>query len=214
MDVLAPVQRSFAECLRTAAWLAVLAVLAVMPLLYSGRAIPAREAATGVADPTPEAAEVPAAPVEEAVDPASRALVDYLSRRYHVDRAATGHLVSAARDAGWEVGLDPLVILAVIAIESRFNPIAESVAGAKGLMQIIPRMHQDKLRELGGAQVLLDPVANIRAGARILREFIDREGSLEAGLQFYNGASADPTARYSQKVLAEMARLRQTLSDG
>jgi soluble lytic murein transglycosylase-like protein len=148
---------------------------------------------------------------DEADNPKYRALVSYLSRRYRVAPDATQQLVSAAYGAGQEVGLDPLLILAVMAIESRFNPIAESLVGAKGLMQVIPKHHQDKLLEHGGEEAVLDPETNIFVGARILKEYIRRTGSLEAGLQFYNGSLSDPSSQYAQKVIAERERLQQAV---
>jgi hypothetical protein len=138
-----------------------------------------------------------------------RALASYLSRRYRIAPDVTEVFVGAAREAGREVGLDPLLILAVMAVESRFNPVAESLVGAKGLMQVVPRHHLDKLMEHGGADAVLDPVTNIALGAQILKEYIRRTGSLEAGLQFYNGALADPSSQYAQKVLAEREKLQQ-----
>lgn len=139
-----------------------------------------------------------------------RALATYLSRRYRIASTATEQLVGAAYDAGEQVDLDPLLILAVMAIESRFNPIAESGMGAKGLMQVIPKHHQDKLGGHGDGAVL-DPVTNILLGARILKEYIHRTGSLEAGLQFYNGALSDASSQYAQKVMAEKERLQEAL---
>jgi soluble lytic murein transglycosylase-like protein len=120
-------------------------------------------------------------------------------------------MVEAADRAAREVGLDPLLVLAVISIESRFNPIAESAMGAKGLMQIIPKYHRAKLQALGGEQAVLDPESNIMVGARILQEYVRRTGTLEAGLQFYNGAFWDGSAQYAQKVMAERARLEQVV---
>jgi Transglycosylase SLT domain len=149
--------------------------------------------------------------VDDADNPKYRALVSYLSRRYRVAPDATQQLVSVAYGAGQEVGLDPLLILAVMAIESRFNPIAESLVGAKGLMQVIPKHHQDKLMERGGEEAVLDPETNIFVGARILKDYIRRTGSLEAGLQFYNGSLADPSSQYAQKVIAEKERLQQAV---
>lgn len=140
-----------------------------------------------------------------------QALVNYLSRRYRIAPGVTEQFVGAAYDAGQQVGLDPLLILAVMAVESRFNPIAESVMGAKGLMQVIPKHHLDKLLEHGGEGAVLDPLINIPVGARILKEYIRRTGSLEAGLQFYNGALADPTSRYALKVIAEKERIQQAV---
>jgi len=144
-------------------------------------------------------------------NPKYRAIANYLSRRYRVASDATEQLVSGAFDAGQQVGVDPLLILAVMAIESKFNPIAESVMGAKGLMQVIPRHHQDKLMEHGGADSVLDPMTNILVGARILKEYIRRAGSVEAGLQLYSGGLSDVSGQYSQKVMSEMDRLRQTI---
>jgi hypothetical protein len=144
-------------------------------------------------------------------DSRHRALATFLSKRYRVAQAATQHLVGVAFDVGEQVGLDPLLILAVMAVESRLNPIAESEFGAKGLMQVIPKYHQDKVEALGGEDTVLDPFTNVMLGARILKEYIRRTGNLESGLQFYNGALADTSSEYAQKVIAEQQRLRQAL---
>lgn len=147
----------------------------------------------------------------EALAPALTArevrLARYLSRRYVVNLAASEQVVQAAYAAADQVGLDPLLLLAVAAVESSFNPLAESVMGAKGLMQIIPKWHREKLQVVGGDEALFDPEANILLGARILKEYVHRTGTLEAGLQFYNGAFFDSTAQYARKVLTERARL-------
>jgi len=147
-------------------------------------------------------------PVAGPSDPRHRALVGYLSQRYRIAPDATEELVGAAHLASRQVGVDPLLVLAVIAVESRFNPIAESLVGAKGLMQIRPEYHEDKLQEHGGRGAVLDPTTNILVGARILKQYIRRAGSLKAGLQRYNGALSDATGQYAEKVLAEKERLR------
>lgn len=140
-----------------------------------------------------------------------RALAVYLSRRYRVAQEATAQLVGAAHEAGNRTGVDPLLILAVMAVESRFNPIAESVMGAKGLMQVIPRFHLDKLDALGGEDSVFDPMTNILVGARILKDAVRRGGGLMPGLQLYNGAFADDSQQYAQKVMAEKERMQQML---
>jgi soluble lytic murein transglycosylase-like protein len=147
----------------------------------------------------------------ESLDAAQQVLVSHLARRYSIASEVTERLVMAAYRAAGEVGLDPLLVLAVISIESRFNPIAESVMGAKGLMQIIPKYHLDKLRAAGGEDAVFDPESNIHVGARILQEYVHRTGTLEAGLQYYNGAWRDNSAQYAQKVMAERARLVEVL---
>ena len=147
----------------------------------------------------------------EPENPKYRVIANYLSRKYKVASDATEQLVSGAFDAGQQVGVDPLLILAVMAVESRFNPIAESVRGAKGLMQVIPRFHQDKLGEHGGADSVLHPMTNILVGASILKEYTRRAGSIEVGLRLYSGGLSDTSGKYSRKVMAEMDRLRQTI---
>lgn len=153
------------------------------------------------------------APVEVADKPAFLALARYLSHRYRIATESAHSVVNAAYDAGDRFGLDPLLLLAVMAIESRFNPVAQSVMGAKGLMQIMPKQHRDKLLTYGGENAVLDPTVNIRLGAQILKEYIDRGGSLKAGLRSYNGAQSDAASLYTRKVIAERARLQGVLRE-
>jgi hypothetical protein len=164
--------------------------------------------------PVPEGiACVPEAigPVADPLDPEQRALAIHLARHFQVDSEGTGLAVFAAYRAARQVALDPLLVLAMISVESSFNPLAESGMGAKGLMQIIPRFHLAKLEAHGGADAVLDPESNIAVGARILQEYVYRTGSLEAGLQQYNCASRDESGQYTLKVLAERSRLERVL---
>ncbi|MGP1678725.1 MAG: transglycosylase SLT domain-containing protein [Burkholderiales bacterium] len=151
---------------------------------------------------------VPAANTD---NPEYRALAVYLARRYKVAQEATEQLVGAAHEAGSRTGVDPLLILAVMAVESSFNPIAESVMGAKGLMQVMPKYHQDKLNAHGGEDAVFDPMTNIMVGARILKDAVRRGGGLMPGLQLYNGAFGDERQQYAQKVMAVKERLQQML---
>lgn len=163
----------------------------------------------------PDRTEMPALSVHSVetplVDRRVQTLANYLARRYRVASEPVEELVHAAFAAGRLTRLDPLLILAVIAIESRFNPIAESDYGARGLMQVVPRFHLEKLALHGGTATLLEPHTNVLVGAQILDEYIERAGSLEAGLQLYNGALEDPARAYAQRVLAERERLTQVL---
>ncbi|WP_153109194.1 transglycosylase SLT domain-containing protein [Propionivibrio limicola] len=134
--------------------------------------------------------------------------LDYVKRRYRVSPEAMMPVFEAVQTIGKERQIDPLLIVAIIAIESRFNPFAESSMGARGLMQIIPRFHLDKLPEGESEQGLLDPVLNVKVGVHILEEAIRRRGGLVPGLQSYSGSS-DASGSYASKVLAEKARLEQ-----
>jgi soluble lytic murein transglycosylase-like protein len=136
-----------------------------------------------------------------------RAVAEFIAKRYRVADDAIGSFVATAYRAGDEHRVDPLLILAVMAIESRYNPVAESVMGARGLMQIIPRYHLEKLEPHGGEPVLLNPEVNIQVGAQILREYQRRFADTETALQMYAGALDEPTSRYANKVFAEKALL-------
>jgi hypothetical protein len=151
-------------------------------------------------------------PEVPAVNSRHRALSEFLAKRYKVSQAVTLDLVNIAHTAGHQLGLDPLLIIAVIAVESRFNPIAESVAGAKGLMQVIPKYHVEKFREFGGEQyAVFDPETNILVGSRILKEYLSRTGHLDSALQMYAGALNDEEDTYTGKVMTEKERLQQVL---
>ena len=186
-----------------------------LPLSDAGSVlVQPRHAASVTAAATASAATLAASqpPSAEAENTRLRALSEFLARRYKVSQAVTLDLVTIAHTAGQEMGLDPLLIIAVMAVESRFNPIAESVAGAKGLMQIIPKYHVDKFREFGGEQyAVFDPETNIIVGAQILKEYLSRTGNLDSALQMYNGALSDLEDRYTGKVMTEKERLQQVL---
>lgn len=132
----------------------------------------------------------------------------YIARRYRVAQEPVGELVKAAFDTGREVGLDPLLLLAVMAIESGFNPYAESGVGAQGLMQVMSKVHSDKFQYFGGQRAALDPLANIKVGALVLKDCIARGGSLPGGLRLYVGSTSQDDGGYGAKVMAERGRLR------
>lgn len=150
-------------------------------------------------------------PATETLSAQMRGAMDYVSRRYRVAPDALEPIFATAQSAGRQLHLDPLLIIAVIGIESRFNPFSESVVGAKGLMQVMPRFHLDKLPEDADQAAFLNPVINVQVGARVLKESIRRNGGLENGLQQFGGAISDPERRYSSKVLAEKQRLEQAV---
>ena len=192
--------------------LAVLAVFFVLPqqreaLLNHLYPIGALNLGTDAFVSTIATGAIQASLSESPAEREQRAVTEFISKRYRVSDQAVGSFVSAAYRAGAQYSVDPLLILAVMAIESRYNPVAESTMGAKGLMQIIPKHHLEKLLDHGGEQALLDPEVNIAVGAQILREYSRRFGDVEAALQMYAGAFDEPTSQYASKVLAEKARL-------
>ena len=190
-------------------------ILAVAMVAAPAPVHPAHEApASSLVDPaaSPPKAETLTHTRIAAPEIVSRAdlLAGVVARRYRVAQGAAVGVVTAAFREGQRHGLDPTLILAVIAVESRFNPIAQSEQGAVGLMQIVPRFHMEKIAAFGVPSILL-PEANIAIGALILKDAIRRGGSDAAGLQLYNGAFDDETRAYANRVLTERRRLEEAL---
>lgn len=150
-----------------------------------------------------------------AADPAAlnrqqAAVAYWIARRYSVAPEPISRLVQEAWEVGQRARLDPTLVLAVMAIESGFNPFAQSHVGAQGLMQVMTRIHHDKYQVFGGMNAAFDPVTNLRVGVQVLKDCIARAGSLEGGLKYYVGAANLPyDGGYSAKVLAEASYLRK-----
>lgn len=141
--------------------------------------------------------------------PKQQAAVAYwLSKKYHVAPEPVSALVAEAYQIGARTKLDPTLILAVVAIESGFNPFAQSPVGAQGLMQVMTKVHSDKYQNFGGMMAAFDPVTNLRVGVKVLQDCIARAGSIQGGLKYYVGAAnIQDDGGYASKVLAERARL-------
>ena len=174
----------------------------------------ARQQAVAVPDAEPDLGEPDAIQRATASDPrdlsrAQASVALWLSRRYHVAPEPVSRLVQEAWNVGALVDLDPTLILAVMAVESSFNPFAESPVGAQGLMQVMTKVHDDKYEAFGGSHAAFDPVTNLRVGVQVLKECIARSGGLEAGLRAYVGAAnSGEDGGYAAKVLAQQSILR------
>lgn len=132
----------------------------------------------------------------------------WLSRKYRVAPEPLGALVAEAFELGKKIKLDPSLLLAVMAVESSFNPFAQSSVGAQGLMQVMTRVHTDKYAGFGGKLAAFDPVTNLRVGAQVLSEYVRLSGSIEGGLRLYVGAVSSDGTDYIDKVLAETQRIQ------
>jgi len=171
-----------------------------------------RELATGnllaaVAEPDAvsraTAADIADLPREQAT------LATWISRRYKVAPEPVGALVQEAWSVSKRAGLDPTLILAIMAVESSFNPFAQSSVGAQGLMQVMTSVHNDKYTAFGGSHAAFDPIANLRVGVQVLKECIARAGNVQEGLRYYVGAALlDSDGGYAARVMAEQAHMR------
>ena len=134
----------------------------------------------------------------------------WIVRRYHVAPEPIARLVQESWTVGQRDGLEPTLILAVMAVESSFNPFAQSPVGAQGLMQVMTKVHNDKYEAYGGHLAAFDPVSNLRVGVSVLKDCIGKAGGLEGGLHFYVGAgTSDDDGGYASKVMAEHELLKR-----
>ncbi|MCP5271134.1 MAG: transglycosylase SLT domain-containing protein [Burkholderiaceae bacterium] len=175
---------------------------------FEARAVASGDLLAVVGEPTAVARATAADPAELTREQAS--VARWLSRRYRVAPEPVARLVKEAWDIGQRSRLDPTLLLAIIAIESSFNPFAQSSVGAQGLMQVMTRVHDDKYEAFGGVHAAFDPVSNLRVGAQILKEYVRRTGSVEGGLKHYVGAALLETdGGYAAKVLYEQSHIQR-----
>ncbi len=168
-----------------------------------------RQISLGIQEPPPELADRATAADPRDLPKQQATVAYWLSKKYRVAPEPVSALVAEAYDIGSRTKLDPTLILAIMAIESGFNPFAQSAMGAQGLMQVMTKIHGDKYENFGGHLAAFDPMANLRVGVKVLQECIARAGSLEGGLRYYVGAgNLEGDGGYAGKVLAEHARLQ------
>jgi soluble lytic murein transglycosylase-like protein len=122
--------------------------------------------------------------------------------------------------AAAKVGIDPEMGIAVVAVESRFNPRARSGAGAIGLAQVMPETARWMVSDITEEQ-LFEPELNLEIGFRHLRDLLDKYGDEHLALLAYNrgtgtvdrllGASVDPDNGYADLVRRELPAARRML---
>ncbi|VWB59178.1 lytic transglycosylase domain-containing protein [Burkholderia lata] len=160
------------------------------------------------ADDTPAAPVSAASTPEPSLPPTLDTIVTTLRNRFHVAYADARTIARAVQTESDRYGLAPALLLAIIAVESSFDRHAVSVAGARGLMQVMPTAHRDLVAHV---KDLSDPATNVRIGAAIFRGYLDdADGDVETALVRYNGG----TKRYAQRVALRVqqfdAQLRRT----
>jgi len=134
----------------------------------------------------------------------------WLSRKYRVAPQPLSTLVAEAWQVGQLSQLPPTLILAVMGVESGFNPFAKGTQGAMGLMQIEPSAHEGALSQFGGKLAAFDPLTNLRLGARQLQASIQQSGSVEEGLRQYGLLSGQANdSAYVERVMAEHRQLER-----
>ncbi len=173
---------------------------------------------------------------KSAIALASRIQGSKLSEEFMYPLAYPDEVIMASKESG----LDPLLILSVMREESRFDPNARSIAGAIGLLQLMPetaiRVNKKIGMDIKNADELYDPMTNIKIGSYYLKELIHEFGSLPLAIASYNAGERvvmewikkgqygeidefiedipyDETKNYVRKVLTSYFKYRDLLGN-
>jgi len=175
---------------------------------HEERVLASGDVLTGLAEPSAVSRATAADPKDLTRQQA--AVAGWISRRYRVAPEPVSALVQEAWHVGQRAGLDPTLILAIMAVESSFNPFAQSPVGAQGLMQVLTRVHPDKYEVFGGNHAAFDPISNLRVGVQVLKDCIARAGSQQEGLKYYVGAAlSHDDGGYASRVMTEQSYMRR-----
>jgi hypothetical protein len=154
-----------------------------------------------------------------------RQLEQHLSKRMRgLDPALHEDLALVILEESEAARLDARLVLAVIEVESGYDPSAVSPVGALGLMQVLPGTQRREIGvRPGQGDERDDPVVNVRAGIRYLRRCLDSYPDLDVALMAYNagpnrlygwlqaGAVPLEVRGYARRVLEGQERLRRQL---
>jgi soluble lytic murein transglycosylase-like protein len=154
------------------------------------------------------------------------ALPSYIAKRWRIDLATAKRYVVAAQEASGRAAVDPLLVLAVIARESKFvftgnqddmtlnvDPMSVDPLRPHGPMQVSGRWHPEKMPiDKSGRIRPTTREENIHAGAEVLAEYLERDrGNLRRALQRYNGCTSDNCESYPAYVLRVRRQLQKVV---
>jgi soluble lytic murein transglycosylase-like protein len=166
--------------------------------------------------PVSEPLAVEPAEVARGVDPEVLAAAERLSESGVLLPEEIASLAEVLVQESRRLGLAPSLVLAVIEVESRFDPFAVSPVGALGLMQVLPSTAEPLASELRiewrGARTLFDPVANLRIGLAYLAKLRDRFEDLPTALAAYNRGPGSIGQRLRRGAPIPAAYVRRVLS--
>jgi hypothetical protein len=124
---------------------------------------------------------------EWSADVAHRVYAEVDRRSRTLGRAERTGIARAILEEATRAAMDPLLVVAVIHVESRFDPGATSGVGAVGLMQLLrPTMREEAERSRLDSADPLNPIANVRAGVRYLHRMVAAFEDVELALMAYN----------------------------
>lgn len=110
-------------------------------------------------------------------------------------------IVNAAFSEAKKHSIDPFLIIALINTESKFRPWAKNKSGARGLTQVIPRWHRDKIK----GRDIMHIETNIEVGTKVLVDCLNRNKGMKNALRCYSGGARN----YAQKLRSGHTELRE-----
>ncbi len=143
------------------------------------------------------------APVADSADELKKqAQAAYLAAKFKKQEATVRKFVDLAwAEASRRDWLAPELLIAIMQKESALRPKVQNRYGAQGLMQVVRRWHRDKLHP---SESLFDPEVNIRVGADVLEEYLERaDGNMDKALRKYSGNARG----YAKTILRESQAL-------
>ncbi|WP_206995650.1 lytic transglycosylase domain-containing protein [Trinickia mobilis] len=130
--------------------------------------------------------------------PTAEDIATVLNVRFHIGLQESLKIGQAVLNAAKRDTISPLLLLAVIAVESNFDRFAVSVVGAKGLMQVLPSQHRDRV--LRSAD-LTDAGTNVSIGSAILHDYIEAsDGDVHDALVRYSGGARGYARRVADRM--------------
>lgn len=184
----------------------------LMLLISAGFTHPMRLPALSLKNVLSEFKEIPPLAFEERRKSYKiKALTNYIHHHFKISASKASVIVEEAFHNGLKQGVQPELILAIIAVESEFKERAVSKAGAHGLMQVLPSAHPKKIKSIGGRKGLYDLRKNISVGSKILAQYKDlSKGNIRRTLLRYNGSLNNARSRYPDKVFRVYKQMKNT----
>lgn len=196
------------EKLRDALWSCVILVCLLFFSFAAGVACMEREEAKPEADSSVEAVETAAVmPVPAAEELQERKLGPCEDTYLRDDIPLSYELQAMLYGACKEFEIEYTIALAMIEQETNFKNIMGDGGKAYGYFQVWIKWHKDRMAQLGVTD-LMDPEGNFRVALHFMRENLDRYGSLEDALSYYNTGAPGQT-RYSREVMERMQKYGQ-----
>ncbi len=181
-------------------------------LIGAGFSHPARLPMSALKNAHSDLRETP--PAETGTDERSfkiKTLSNFIQHRFRISESKASLIVEEAFSNGAKQNLQPELILAIIAVESKFKEKAVSPVGARGLMQVMASAHSKKIKSIGGSKGLYDARKNITIGTNILAQYKDMsKGNIRRTLLRYNGSLGNNRSHYPDKVFRIYKQMKNT----